>query len=97
MNFPDRVTVIHKLLVKPEATSTSIFLEAAIISEQHQRIAARCFEDIAVYDYKAGKISPMHHFMVEELDAVYDSQVQAHQAALKNIATLQERLKKLIE
>jgi hypothetical protein len=91
------VTVIHKLSQRPELTSTSIFLEAIILSEQHQRIAARCFEDIVVYDYRKGKKSQMEPFMVTGLGSVFDQQVSAQDEAAKAVAVLQSRLQRLLE
>ncbi|KAK4091620.1 hypothetical protein Purlil1_4050 [Purpureocillium lilacinum] len=74
ITYPDQVTVIHKLSVKPDYGADSVILEAVILSEQHKRIAARCFEDIAVYDYQAAKRAPLKDFMVDELRKVYDLQ-----------------------
>ncbi|UNI15906.1 hypothetical protein JDV02_002391 [Purpureocillium takamizusanense] len=74
ITYPDQVTVIHKLAVKPDYGADSVILEAVILSEQHKRIAARCFEDIAVYDYQAAKRAPLKDFMVDELRTVYDLQ-----------------------
>lgn len=77
MEYPDRVTVIHKLASKPDNTSDHILLEAIIISEEHRRPAARCFEDIVVYDYRAAKKTPLKGHMVEELRQIYDLQEES--------------------
>jgi hypothetical protein len=66
--------VIHKLAERPTYASDSIILDAVIYSETHKRVAARCFEDIAVYDYKAGKRTTLRGFMVDELQQIYDLQ-----------------------
>ena len=74
MEYPDYTTVLHKLTVRPNYDSDHIILEAVILSEHFQRPAARCFEDIVVYDYKAAKKSPLKPFMVDELRRTYDLQ-----------------------
>ncbi|KAJ6440590.1 Major facilitator superfamily domain, general substrate transporter [Purpureocillium lavendulum] len=80
ITYPDQVTVIHKLAVKPDYGADSVILDAVILSEQHKRIAARCFEDIAVYDYQAAKKAPLKDFMVDELRTVYDLQEKNKEA-----------------
>jgi hypothetical protein len=48
-----------------------------IVSELHRRVAARCVEDIVIYDYKAAKKSSMEPFMVERLQETFALQEQA--------------------
>lgn len=55
MTWPDHISVFHKLSSLPSATSSSFILDVMIVSELHQRAAARCVEDIVVYDYKVGR------------------------------------------
>ncbi|KAL7936471.1 Thioesterase/thiol ester dehydrase-isomerase [Trichoderma chlorosporum] len=88
MTFPDKVTVLHKLVTKPDYTSDRFYLEAVMYSEQHRRPAAKCFEDIVVYDYKASKKAPLKPFMVDELRATYDLQEQKKQEAEMKVAEL---------
>ncbi|KAL7954765.1 Thioesterase/thiol ester dehydrase-isomerase [Trichoderma compactum] len=90
MTFPDRVTVLHKLVTKPDNSSDRFYLEAVMYSEQQRRPAAKCFEDIVVYDYRAAKKAPLKPFMVEELQATYDLQEQRKKEAEKKVAELQE-------
>jgi acyl-CoA thioesterase FadM len=90
--YPDSVTVLHKLLAKPTTESTNVNMEVVIISHSHQRVAARCFEDIVIYDYQAGKPTSLHPYMVEELGAAYDLQQVAQQKAIQEVKDLQKTL-----
>lgn len=45
-----------------------------ILSDAHRRLAARCFEDIVVYDYRQAKRAPLLPFMVDQLQETYDLQ-----------------------
>lgn len=74
MEFPDRTTVLHKLAALPNYDSDHVLLEAVILSEKHQRPAARCFEDIVVFDYRVGKKTPLKKFMVDKLREIYYKQ-----------------------
>lgn len=65
MTFPDHVTVLHKLREMPQRDTDSFILDVIILSELHRRSAARCIEDIVVYDYRKGKKSPLPPFMVD--------------------------------
>ncbi|KAL6699680.1 thioesterase-like superfamily domain-containing protein [Trichoderma pleuroticola] len=89
MTFPDRVTVLHKLVTKPDYSSDRFYLEAVMYSEQQRRPAAKCFEDIVVYDYRAAKKAPLKPFMVDELQATYDLQEQRKMEAEKKVTELQ--------
>lgn len=79
MKYPDRVTVLHKLKDRPKSDADHFILDVLILSELHRRPAAKCVEDIAVYDYKAARKSPMRPFMVKRLQETYDLQEQAKQ------------------
>ncbi|KAL6863576.1 Thioesterase/thiol ester dehydrase-isomerase [Trichoderma novae-zelandiae] len=97
MTFPDRVTVLHKLVTKPDYSSDRFYLEAVMYSEQHRRPAAKCFEDIVVYDYRAAKKTPLRPFMVDELQATFDLQEQRRQEAEKKVAELHAFVKEVEE
>ncbi|RFU82055.1 hypothetical protein TARUN_135 [Trichoderma arundinaceum] len=88
MTFPDRVTVLHKLVTKPDYSSDRFYLDVVMYSEQQRRPAAKCFEDIVVYDYKAAKKAPLKPFMVDELRATYDLQEQRKEEAERKVAEL---------
>ncbi|KAM0454167.1 hypothetical protein ACHAPV_008635 [Trichoderma viride] len=90
MTFPDRITVLHKLVTKPDYSSDRFYLDVVVYSEQQRRPAAKCFEDIVVYDYKAAKKAPLKPFMVDELRATFDLQEQRKQDTEKKIAEIHE-------
>lgn len=85
MTFPDQVTVLHKLMERPDNTSDRVFMEAVAFSHKHQRVAARFFEDIAVYDYRAAKRAPLKPFMVEEMQKMYNLQEQRQQEVERQV------------
>ncbi|KAF4125504.1 hypothetical protein GMORB2_4344 [Geosmithia morbida] len=90
--FPDQITVLHKLVEPPTSSSTDIFMEAVIISHAHQRPAARCFEDIVVYDYKRGGKANLPSFMVDELRAAFQLQEKTRNSILAEVAELQKSI-----
>ncbi|KXH29904.1 hypothetical protein CNYM01_12772 [Colletotrichum nymphaeae SA-01] len=97
MAYPDHVTVLHKLVSKPTYESDFILLEALLISEGHRRPAARCFEDIVVYDYKTAKRAPLKPFMVDRLRETYEAQEQSKidcEEKVKSLVDIVERLEK---
>lgn len=55
MKFPDHVTVLHRLAAPPDPRQADFQLEVVMLSEAHQRPAARCAEAITLYDYRAGR------------------------------------------
>lgn len=95
MTFPDRVTVLHKLVTKPDYSSDRFYLEAVMYSEQHKRPAAKCFEDIVVYDYRAAKKAPLKPYMVDVMRATFDLQEQRKQEAEKKVSELHAFVKEV--
>jgi MoxR-like ATPase len=77
MTWPDRVSVYHKLRYPPSSSTDSFILDAIILSERQQRPAARCVEDIVVYDYRKGKKTPLRPFMTEVFTQTFRLQVEA--------------------
>lgn len=96
MRYPDSVTVIHKLAAKPNYDSTNVLMDVVMYSEKHQRVTARAFEDIVVYDYSTGKKTSPKRFMIDELVQVYNLQEQSKQNVEAEIADI-ERMLKTIE
>ncbi|KAF2685540.1 hypothetical protein K458DRAFT_416776 [Lentithecium fluviatile CBS 122367] len=92
MTYPDRVTVLHKLKDKPKSDSDHFILDVLILSELHRRPAARCVEDIAVYDYRQARKSAMKPFMVKKLQETYDLQEQAKQTYGNKVLDLLSRV-----
>ncbi len=77
MTYPDRTSTYHKLLTPPTPTTTSFTLSVLILSDRHQRPAARCTEDIVVYDYRVGRKVPLRPFMVEQFGETFRLQEEA--------------------
>lgn len=95
MKYPDQVTVMHRLVTKPKDSMDSFILEAVAYSERHQRLAARFIEDIAVYDYQAGKKAALPPFMVDKLQELFEMQNQAKTAAESEIAQIYQFVEEL--
>ncbi|KAF2827675.1 hypothetical protein CC86DRAFT_369759 [Ophiobolus disseminans] len=95
MKWPDRVTVLHKLRNKPQSDADHFILDVLILSEVHRRPAARCVEDIVVYDYRKGKKSPLAPFMVEKFRDTYELQEQAKERCGDRVRGLLERVQQL--
>lgn len=95
IKYPDRVTVLHKLRSKPQADTDHFILDVLILSELHKRIAARCIEDLVIYDYRAGKKTSMKPFMVETLQETFRLQEQAKQTYGNKALDLIRRVREL--
>ncbi|EFX00054.1 hypothetical protein CMQ_7056 [Grosmannia clavigera kw1407] len=76
MTYPDSISVYHKLRVPPatNSTSTSLLLDCMVLSHRQMRIAARTFEDIAIYDYRVARKTEMPEFMHNVLVDVWRQQ-----------------------
>ncbi|KAF2629926.1 hypothetical protein BU25DRAFT_485010 [Macroventuria anomochaeta] len=95
MKWPDRITVLHKLRNKPEQGTDHFILDVLILSEAHRRAAARCIEDIVVYDYRSAKKSPLPPFMIDKFKTVYELQEQAKEKNSARVRTLLDRVREL--
>lgn len=95
MTYPDSVSVYHHLR-EPVTDATDTFtLSAVIISEKHQRIAARCTEEIVVYDYQAGKKVPMQPFMVEAFKSTRALQEEATTRSRERVEEVESMVRAL--
>lgn len=74
MTAPDTISVYHRLRTCPEATHTSLILDCIILSHRHRRVAARTFEDIAIYDYREAKKTVLPGFMLDVLRETWHQQ-----------------------
>ncbi|GAB1200377.1 hypothetical protein APSETT444_009748 [Aspergillus pseudonomiae] len=74
MKFPDRISVLYKLREPPTYESTSLRMEAWVLSHQHRRVAAKCVDDTVIYDYTSGKRSVLKPFMVDILQHTFELQ-----------------------
>ncbi|WZH43047.1 thioesterase-like superfamily-domain-containing protein [Fusarium acuminatum] len=77
LKFPDHITLVYKLLEEPTYESTSLKMEAWILSEQYRRVAARCIDDTVIYDYTTAKKSVLKPFMVDKLKHTFKSQQES--------------------
>jgi hypothetical protein len=95
LTYPDRTTVLYKLRERPNHSSSSLELEAAIYSETHQRLAARCVETNAIYDYRVAKRTTLPSFMVGKLQEIYDMQAEAAENSLAEVYGLLDAVQEL--
>ncbi|KAA8568486.1 hypothetical protein EYC84_007517 [Monilinia fructicola] len=86
LTWPDHISVYHKLSHAPNdhiPPSGSFKLEVLIVSELHQRVAARCVEEIVTYDYKKGKKEALQPWLVDALTKTWEEQNAAMASALR--------------
>lgn len=95
MAWPDRISVYHKLRSAPTASTDSIILDGLVLSERHQRPAARCVEDIVFYDYQHGVKSPLRDFMVDKFRETFELQEIAKRRNERRIEDLLQRVERL--
>ncbi|KAF7508008.1 hypothetical protein GJ744_009905 [Endocarpon pusillum] len=77
MTWPDRISVFHKLRFRPDERSESIILDVVILSESRQRPAARCLEDVVVYDYRTSRRTTLPPFMLDQFQRTFELQETA--------------------
>ncbi|KAK5055962.1 hypothetical protein LTR84_012512 [Exophiala bonariae] len=95
MTWPDRISVYHKLRSRPDESTQSMVLDVMILSEGKQRPAARCLEDVVVYDYKVGKKSRLEPFMLAKFKEIYDLQEAAKTENLEKIQSIEQQVRRL--
>ena len=95
MTYPDRVTVLHKLRSEPTDETDSFILDVVILSERHRRPAARCVEDIVVYDYRRGKKTPFKPFMLKQFRETFALQEAAKQKYSARVDVLSKQVRAL--
>lgn len=95
MTWPDRITVCHKLRARPDERTESMVLDVVILSERTQRPAARCLEDVVVYNYRAGKKSGMPAFMLKQFKTIWELQEKEKAASGKKVEQLLEDVREL--
>lgn len=95
MRFPDKVSVYHRLI---STGDDSFKLGAIILSEKHQRVSAKCTEDIVVYNYQPsnplqnpGKVA-IPPFMEKVFKEIFHAQEKAARDAEEEMADIEERL-----
>jgi len=97
MRWPDKVSVFHKLRSPPSASSPSdsFILDVMILSENQQRPAARCVEDIVVYDYRKGQKTAMPPFVVEAFAETYRLQEEARKVNTRRVGEILRQVREL--
>ncbi|KAG9228217.1 thioesterase-like superfamily-domain-containing protein [Amylocarpus encephaloides] len=93
MTWPDKVSVFHKLSSLPSPTDSHFNLDVLIVSERRQRVAARCEEDIVIYDYKKGKKVPLRPFMIEAFKKTWEEQEKEKSRVMERISNIDGALK----
>ncbi|TAQ85788.1 hypothetical protein B7494_g5879 [Chlorociboria aeruginascens] len=77
ITYPNHISVFHKLAALPAPDADSFTLDVLMLSELEQRVAARCVEDIVVYDYRAGQKVRMRGWMREAFERTWEEQERA--------------------
>lgn len=95
MTYPDKVSVYHKLRNAPDYETDSFILDVIILSEKHQRPAARCTEDIVMYDYKGAKKMSIRPFMAKAFMETFKLQEEAKQINTKRVLAILKDVEKL--
>ncbi|KAI4834375.1 hypothetical protein E4T44_08859 [Aureobasidium sp. EXF-8845] len=95
MTWPDHISVYHKLASEPTAETDSFVLDVVIMSERQQRPAARCVEDIVVYDYQAGKKAPLLPYMVDAFRKTWELQEEAKKENSEKVRRLLKEVRAL--
>ncbi|KAL4943392.1 hypothetical protein BDV06DRAFT_190147 [Aspergillus oleicola] len=98
MQYPDKVTVYHKLIHDPSSSQASPYafqLQAMILSESRQRPAARVHEDLVTYHYKLGKKAAIPPFLMEQLKSTWELQDQMKKKWQQRILDIEARVRKL--
>ncbi|KAL9006004.1 MAG: hypothetical protein Q9188_001238 [Gyalolechia gomerana] len=97
MSWPDWISVYHKLRSPPSDASDSFTLDVLILSEKHQRAAARCVEDIVLYDYRRGQKVLIRPFTFEQFSKSWQAQEEAKRKNEAKVEELLERVRRLEE
>ena len=99
MTYPDRISVFHKLSTPVSDASDAFILEVIILSERHRRIAARCTEDIVLYDYQnASKVAlGKRPFMLKAFEDLLKAQNAETEHALRSRSSIEEAVRRLEE
>ncbi|KAF2157048.1 hypothetical protein K461DRAFT_273157 [Myriangium duriaei CBS 260.36] len=95
MTWPDYVTVYHKLGTEPTSETESFTLDVLILSELHRRPAARCVEDIVVYDYRKATKVPLMPFMATSFKDTWRLQEEAKRVNSERVQDILERVRDL--
>ena len=95
MRYPDHVTILHKLATEPKEGTDTFDLHVLILSELHQRPAARVIEDVVFYDYRKAKKTPLRPFMLDVLQHTWKLQEEAKRVNSQRVTSILERVRSL--
>lgn len=101
MTSPDKISVYHKLSHPPHTPSpshspSSLHFDVVIFSEAKQRPAARCVEDVVVYDYRVGrKVPELPGYMLEQFRRTWELQEEAKRVNRKRIGEIEKQVRAL--
>jgi hypothetical protein len=70
-------------------------LDVLILSEVQRRAAARCIEDIVVYDYRTARKSALPPFMIAKFQKTFQLQEQAKAENSARVRRLLTRVREL--
>lgn len=103
MTSPDKITVYHKLSKAPQSPASpdspgsysEYYLDVLILSEAHQRPAARCYEDIVTYDYRKGQKTMLPRFMIDQFRDMWELQEKAKRDSNLRIQEIESKVREL--
>ncbi|TKA65706.1 hypothetical protein B0A55_11129 [Friedmanniomyces simplex] len=95
MTWPDHISIYHKLRSEPTSGTSSFILDVVIMSELHQRPAARLVEDVVVYDYVQGKKIGLPPFMLDVFRETWKLQEEARARNSERVTRLLEDVRRL--
>ena len=95
MTWPDRVSVYHRLRSPPSQPLDNLNLDVMMVSERHQRIVARCTEDVVIYDYMRGVRASLEAFMVDQLHDLWSRQERTLHDTTRQIESLLAKVESL--
>lgn len=95
MTWPDHVSIYHRLGTRPTEGTDTFDLHVVILSERHQRLAARVIEDCVLYDYRKGKKIPIRPFMLDVLQETWRLQEEAKRVNSERVIGILGRVRQL--
>ena len=95
MRYPDHISVYHKLGLEPQPDTDAFHFDVIILSELHQRPAARLVEDCVLYDYEKGKKTTFKPFMLDVLQETWRLQEEAKRLNRQRVQVLDDRIRTL--
>jgi hypothetical protein len=95
MTWPDKISVFHKLRHLPKPEDNSFVLDVVILSEGQRRVAARCEEDIVVYDYRKGEKAAIREFMMRAFEKTWRDQQEEEERVRRRVEEVEGVVREL--